>query len=157
MTPTLPGHWLLCGGCASRGGADGGGGPANRRLLQWSRGELCPQTSLEMSLPVCVCVSLCVYVGLCVCLCVSLCICVPVVCEYVCVCVSVCVPVSVCMCVSVSVCVFLCTSVCECVHVYPGVPHRGSLTGGPSQQSSMEMRPPGCPRGLPWTLGGDAL
>ena len=157
MTPTLPGHWLLCGGCASRGGADGGG-----RLI----GGFCngPEVSCAHR-PPWKCHCLCVSVYLCVCMwacvCVSVCLCVYVCLLYVSMCVSVylCVSlyVSVCMCVSVSVCVFLCTSVCECVHVYPGVPHRGSLTGGPSQQSSMEMRPPGCPRGLPWTLGGDAL
>lgn len=169
VTPALPGHWLLCGGCARRRGTDGGG-PANWKLLQWSRGELCPQTSLEMSLPVCACVCvsvcmyICVYVCLCVCVCVSVCmyICVYVclsVCVYVslCVCICVCVPVSVClsqclcMCVSVSVCVFLCTSVCECVHVYPGVPHQGPFSAIFCGDAATWL-----PLNLPWTGGGDA-
>ena len=133
--------------CARRRGTDGGG-PANWKLLQWSRGELCPQTSSEMSLPVCACVCLCVYVYLCLCVCVYV---------SVCVCICVCVPVSVrlsqclCMCVSVSVCVFLCTSVCECVHVYPGVPHRGPFSAIFCGDAATWL-----PLNLPWTGGGDA-
>ena len=74
----------------------------------------------------------------CVCLCISVCVCVPV-------CVSLCVCVYLCVCVSVYLCVCFCVplyvSVCMCI--------QGFLIGGPSQRSSVEMRPPGCPPTCP--------
>jgi hypothetical protein len=60
----------------------------------------------DISLLVCVCVSvcLCVYVSVCLCVCVSVCLCV-------CVSMCMCVCVSMCLCVCVSVYLYVCVSV----------------------------------------------
>lgn len=140
MTPALPGHWLLCGGCASRGGADGGGA----RLI----GGFCngPEVSCAHR-PPWKCHCLCVSVYLCVCMwacvCVSVCLCVYVCLLYV----SMCVSVYLCVCLYLSVCVSVYLCVCFCVPLYVSVCTciQGSLIGGPSSGALLSN--------LPWRCG----
>ena len=116
--------------------------------------SMCDCVCVPVCICVCVPVCICAYVCVCVCVCVSvyLCLCI---CVYlcVCVCVSQCLSAYVCLCICLCVCVcvpmYLC--VCSCVPLYVSVCMCivGSLIGGPSQQSSVEMRPPGCPLACP--------